>query len=137
MRKMITRKMVTSKIYGFKLDMKNGNPEVVKVEPITIAGKVNDIDGLKALKNAYGKTEPLMVEKIEQFEAMYEISVNDFLKYAKKVEVKEGKVEEKEEVKEGKVEELKEEEKEDKKEIPFKPNTKSNTTKIGVKPATK
>lgn len=115
MRKMITRKMGTSKIYGFKIYMKDGKPEVVKLEPIVIGGKVNDIDGLKALKNVYGKTTPIMVEKIETFEDVYEISVEDFLKYATKVTEKEVEKEEEKKVeKSEKVEEKKVDKKSDK-----------------------
>ena len=128
MRKMITRKMVTSKVYGFKLLIKDGNPDVIKLEPITVGGKVSDIEGLKALKNHYGKTLPIMVEKIEQFEDVYEISVDDFLKYATKVSKSE----------KGNTS-IEDEKSDDKKDVPFKPE-KSKTvesSKIGVKPATK
>jgi chemotaxis response regulator CheB len=112
MRKMITRKMTTSKIYGFIISMENGNPKVEKLEPITIGGKVSEIDGLKALKNKYGKTAPIMVEKIETFEDVYEISVEDFLKYATKVTEKEVEKEEEKKVeKSEKVEEKKVDEK--------------------------
>lgn len=88
MRKTITRTMATSKIHACMLVMVDGVPIVEQLEPITVMGKATEKEGLKAIKDKYGKDCPATISKIEVEEDTYEISVEDFLKYAKKVEKK-------------------------------------------------
>ena len=95
MRKTITRTMSTSKIVGCKLKMVDGKPTTETLEPITVMGRANERDAMKALREKYGKGAPVAVCEIEIVDSTYEISVEDFLKYAKKVEPKEVYVEEK------------------------------------------
>ena len=82
MRTTITRTLATSKITGYKVDVKDGVPSVVTMPILTIAGKAKEKDALKALKNAYG--EGVTVGEIKVEENVYEISVDDFVKYATK-----------------------------------------------------
>ena len=86
MRKTIVRTMATSKINAFKLTLENGQPKIENLEPLTVMGKASEKEALKALKDKYGKNAPITVANIEVQEDTYEISVEDFLKYAKKVE---------------------------------------------------
>lgn len=88
MRKTITRTMCTSTITAYKVTVVDGMPKVETVEPLTIAGKAKEKDALKALRDVHGKDANLTVGKIEVSEDIYEISVDDFVKYAKKVEPK-------------------------------------------------
>lgn len=85
MRKTITRTMCTSTITAYKVTVVNGEPKVETVEPLTIAGKAKEKDALKALRDVHGKDANLTVGKIEVSEDIYEISVDDFVKYATKV----------------------------------------------------
>ena len=80
--------MATSKIHACMLTMENGEPKVEILEPVTVMGKATEKEGLKAIKDKFGKECPATISKIEVEEDTYEISVEDFLKYAKKVEKK-------------------------------------------------
>lgn len=82
MRTTITRTLATSEITGFKVVVKDGTPSVETLPVITIAGKAKEKDALKALKKAYG--DGITVGSIKVDESVYEISVDDFIKYASK-----------------------------------------------------
>lgn len=86
MRKTIVRTMSTSTINAFMLDVVNGKPEVKNLEPLTVMGRVTEKDAIKALRDVHGKNAPVTVANIDVKEDTYEISVEDFLKYATKVE---------------------------------------------------
>ena len=96
MRNTITRTMATSEIHAFRLTMKDGKPEVENLPVLIIGGKATMKDAEKALRKEYGKNAPVTVSKIDVKEDVYEISVEDFMKYAKKVEKTENKTNEKE-----------------------------------------
>lgn len=85
MRKTITRTMATSTIKAYTLGMENGAPVAIALDPITVMGKAKEKDALKAIKEAYG-TNAVTIGEIKVEEATYEISVDDFMKHAKKVE---------------------------------------------------
>lgn len=86
MRNTITRTMSTSVIHGCMLVMNEGKSEVKTLDPVTIGGKATVKDAEKALKKIHGKDAPITVTNIEVNEDVYEISVEDFMKYAKKVD---------------------------------------------------
>lgn len=86
MRKTIVRTMATSTINAFKLTVENGQPKVENLEPLTVMGKATEKEALKALKEKYGKNAPVSIASIDVQEDTYEISVDDFVKYAKKIE---------------------------------------------------
>lgn len=85
MRKTICRTMATSTIKAYTVEMIDGTPVAKELDPIVIMGKAKEKDALKAVKEVHGTTAVTIGEiKIE--EATYEISVEDFMKHAKKVE---------------------------------------------------
>ena len=84
MRTTITRTLATSEITGYKVVIKNGKPEVETLPVITIAGKAKEKEALKALEKEHGKGCGITVGEIKVTEAVYEISVEDFIKHAKK-----------------------------------------------------
>lgn len=86
MRNTITRTLTTSVIKGFKLTMKEGQPIVEELTPIYAQGKLNEKQALKQLHKAYGKSSSITVGTVEEVNDTYEITVEDFMKYAKKVE---------------------------------------------------
>lgn len=86
MRKTITRTMATSTINAFQLTMEGTTPKVVALEPIIVLGKATEKEALKAIKDKYGKHCSATIGSIEVHEDTYKISVEDFLKYATKVE---------------------------------------------------
>lgn len=94
MRKTITRTMTTSTIKGFKLKIVDGAPSVETLDPVTIMGNANEKHALKALREVYGKDNSITVGSIETSEETYEISVDDFMKYATKVDKNKNQVEE-------------------------------------------
>lgn len=92
MRKTIVRTMATSTITAYTLEMKDGAPVAKALDPITIMGKAKEKDALKAVKEQYGLTA-VTIGEIKVEEATYEISVDDFMKYAKKVGADEAQTE--------------------------------------------
>lgn len=88
MRDTITRTMATSQIQGFMMKVVDGKPTVEELPVLTVAGKATEKDALKELKKVHGKGANVTVASIVTIEDVYEISVEDFLKYAKKVEPK-------------------------------------------------
>lgn len=86
MRKTIVRTMATSTIKAYTVTIENGMPVTKALEPITIMGKAKEKDALKAVKEQYGKDIAVTIGEIQIEEATYEISVDDFMKHAKKVE---------------------------------------------------
>ena len=86
MRKYITRTMSTSTIHGFKVTIKDGTPVAEALEPIVVGGKVSHKDATKLLKKQYADCEMLTVNKIDVTEDTYQISVDEFIKHAKKVD---------------------------------------------------
>lgn len=86
MRTTITRTMATSEIRAYRLVMREGRPEVEELPAMVISGKATEKDAEKALRKKYGKDAPVTISGIKVTEDVYEISVEDFMKYAKKVE---------------------------------------------------
>lgn len=86
MRNTITRTMVESTVHGCKIEIVDGQPTTKALDPVTVMGKCSDDKAMKALIGAYGKTAGMMVVKVEETESLYEISVEDFMKYAKKID---------------------------------------------------
>lgn len=86
MRNTIIRTMATSEIHAFRLVMVDGVPQVEELPVFTANGKLTHKDAERALRREYGKTAPITIKEVKVSENTYEISVEDFLKYAKKVE---------------------------------------------------
>lgn len=86
MRNTITRTMATSEIHAFRLVMKEGKPEVEELPVMIIMGKATHKDAEKALRAEYGKNCAVTIKEIVVSENLYEISVDDFMKYAKKID---------------------------------------------------
>lgn len=85
MRRSICRTMATSTINAYTVEIVDGQPVAKALDPVVIAGKAKEKDALKAIKDAHGVTA-VTIGEIKIDEATYEISVEDFMKYAKKVE---------------------------------------------------
>lgn len=85
MRKTIVRTMATSTITAYTIEMVNGAPVAKALDPITVMGKATEKEALKAVKEQLGLTA-VTIGEIAIEEATYEISVDDFMKHAKKVE---------------------------------------------------
>ena len=54
--------------------------------PVTVNGTVDGEKALKEIRKIYGATAN--ISALTEFNDVYEISVEDFMKYAKKVELK-------------------------------------------------
>lgn len=92
-RKTITRTMATSTVNAFTLKVVEGKPVVENLDPVTVAGKLTEVSALKVMKEKHGKDTPVTIASIQVEESLYEITVEDFMKYAKKVEKDEAKKE--------------------------------------------
>ena len=86
MRKTIIRTLAISTIHGFMLEVSEGTPTTKTLEPVTVIGKCTEKEGLKVLKEKFGKDKAITICNIEVDEATYEITVEDFLAHAKKIE---------------------------------------------------
>lgn len=89
MRKTIVRTMPTSTIHAYMLEVVDGKPVAKNLEPLTVMGNATEKAALKELKNVYGKENAITIGSITVEENTYEISVTDFVKYAKKIEKEE------------------------------------------------
>ena len=79
----LTRKVSKSTIKGYTLSVKDGTPEVNTLEPVTVWGAVSRKEAERILR----KIDPTAVlGSVETVEETYRISLNDFVKYAEKVE---------------------------------------------------
>lgn len=86
MRNTITRTMATSEVRASRLVMKEGKPVVEELPVLTLMGKATPKDAEKALRSKYGKAAAVAITAIVVSEDVYEISVEDFVKYAKKID---------------------------------------------------
>lgn len=80
MRKTITRTIPTTTIYSGIVKMVNGVPTVTMNDPITANGEIDENKALKLVRKAYDQKS--IVTEVVVAENLYEISVEDFLKYA-------------------------------------------------------
>ena len=86
MRNTITRTITTSKIHTVSIVFENATPTIKHNEPITVNREIKQTEAHKIAKKTYG--DGVTVEKIETTDTLYEISIDDFVKYAKPVEQK-------------------------------------------------
>lgn len=84
MRTTITRTITTSKIHTVSIVFENGTPSIKTNEPLTVNHEVREAEAQKLAKKAYG--DGVTVSKIETVDTLYEISIDDFVKYGKPVE---------------------------------------------------
>lgn len=85
MRKMITRAITSTTIQSANISFKEGTPELTVNDPITVSGVISEEKALKVARKTYGETA--QVTAVTSIDDVYEISVEDFMKYAKKVEI--------------------------------------------------
>lgn len=92
MRKTITRSITVSVIQSAKVTLKNGQAEITDNPTLKVNGIISEEKALKLVRKTYGETS--QIESIETIDDVYEISVEEFMKYAKKVEVAPAEVQE-------------------------------------------
>lgn len=85
MRKFITRAITSTTIQSANIAFKEGAPELTVNEPITVSGVISEEKALKVARKTYGETA--QVTSVTSIDDVYEISVEDFIKHAKKVEL--------------------------------------------------
>lgn len=83
MRKTIARSITATTIKSVKITFEGGAVITTENEPLTVSGKVNTEKALKIARKAYG--DNAQVTEVTTVDDAYEISVDDFIKYAKKV----------------------------------------------------
>ena len=84
MRNTITRTITTSTIHSVYVDLSNETPTICKNAPITVNHEVRQAEAQKMVTKRYGAG--VTITKIETNDILYEISIDDFVKYAKPVE---------------------------------------------------
>lgn len=84
MRQTITRTLTRSTISVFTVEMVDGKPEAIALDPVTVWGKPTDKEALKAAKEAYEGN--VFVGEINSIEECYEISIDAFVAHAEKIE---------------------------------------------------
>jgi hypothetical protein len=84
MRKTIVRTITATTIESAKITFEKGLPVVTPNAPITVNGVIAEDKALKEVRKEYG--ENAQVTAITSIDNVYEITVEDFMKYAKKVE---------------------------------------------------
>lgn len=84
MRKTIVRTITATTIESAKITFEKGKPVCTVNAPIIVNGVIAEDKALKEVRKTYGETS--QVTNIVSVDAVYEISVEDFIKYATKVE---------------------------------------------------
>ena len=84
MRNVITRTISTTTIDSVKIRFIDGKPELTPNEQMIVSGGITEEKALKLIRKKYGDTAQVSALIVEN--DLYEISVDDFMKYAKKVE---------------------------------------------------
>lgn len=85
MRKTIVRTFVISTINATLFDVVDGEPEAMQIEPMKVLGKITEAAALRKVRGHYGKDALVKINSITEQEETYEISVEDFIKYAVQV----------------------------------------------------
>lgn len=83
MRKTFTRTVEVSTIKACKTVVEYDKPVIVHLDPITVTGRVSNIEAVKALKKAYGADGNYTVLSIESVKNIYEMDVEEFFKHAR------------------------------------------------------
>lgn len=86
MRSTITRTLTQSTIRVAKIEFNGDTPVATPLEPVIVYGNVSKEDAKREVAKVYGKDNSIVVAKIESEEKFFEISVSDFIKYAKVVD---------------------------------------------------
>ena len=84
MRNTITRTITVTIVKSSNVLFKDGAPVVTPNADLTINGKVTEAKALKQIQKKYGATS--LITSIENVDDTYEISVDDFMKHATKLE---------------------------------------------------
>lgn len=85
MRNTITRTIERTRIYFSAVEVQNGVPSFVAQPPIVVNGNYDMEQAGKLIKKRF-KQFTCVVTAVEVTEQLYEISVEDFMKYATPVE---------------------------------------------------
>lgn len=88
MRKVITRTITATTIESARVIFEMGTPVAKENPAITVNGIIAEDKALKEVRKAYG--ENTQVTNIVVVDDIYEISVDDFIKYATKVVPQDG-----------------------------------------------
>ena len=86
MRNTITRTITTATIRTATITMENGQIKAIEHTPITTHGNIDNDSALKLARKKYGKTANIVVLEVVSSDDEYEISVEDFIKHATKIE---------------------------------------------------
>lgn len=84
MRKTIVRTITFTTIQSAKVGFEKGLPVITPNAPLTINGIIADDKALKEVRKSYGESS--QITDISTTDNTYEISVEDFIKYATKIE---------------------------------------------------
>ena len=85
MRKKITRSLTKATIHAYAIDIVDGKPTIVQLDPVTAWGNLTEVEALKAIKAQYGKATAATISDITYEEEIYQIDIATFVKYATKV----------------------------------------------------
>lgn len=87
MKATLKRTLTESTINAYSVTIQeNGKPAVSEIEPVTVYGKISEAQALKEMKKIYPDRKSLAISKITENEVQYEISVDEFVKHAKRIE---------------------------------------------------
>jgi hypothetical protein len=81
MRKLMTKEVTSTIVKVAKIDMVEGQPQAVELEPITLLGNVDLEKAQKIVSKAKGPT--VTVLSVEADTQVYELEVTEFLKVAR------------------------------------------------------
>jgi len=80
MRTTIIRTITATTIESVHVAFEKGQPKFVKNDTLTLNGKIDEASALKIIRKTFGENAQL--QAVEETTNVYEISVDDFIKYA-------------------------------------------------------
>lgn len=87
MKATIKRTLTESTINAYSVKIQeNGEPAVTKLNPVTLFGKVSKVEAQKEMERVNPNSDSIMISSIEEKEVQYEITIEDFVKNAKRIE---------------------------------------------------
>ena len=81
----ITRNMPTSEIHAHELTMAGDQAVATALPVIIVGGRLGEVEAMRHLRKIYGRNKMFSIKDIIVEEGTYEMSIDDFLKYATKI----------------------------------------------------
>ena len=84
----IKRKICVTTIHSYAIENGRDSPTVKGLDPITVYGKVSEKEARKIVREKYSEESKIHLAQIDTNEMHLEITIEDFIRYAKPIQSK-------------------------------------------------